>query len=170
MYLPTKEDGAAEQGTIQGTPLFVMKEFFKKMLIFFDYVRSWKGKATLFLSVHWDITPWTFGCLFPILPSHCKHWGFSDIVIIHLLHPLHPTPPPTPSTSSTSLLSIRVIIISIKNKITSNSSTMNNNNNNTRNVLQRVGGGVEGGCTHAALLIIKAWPWLQANILWDKYQ
>ena len=41
MYLPTKEDGAAEQGTIiQGTPLFVMKEFFKKMLIFFDYVRS----------------------------------------------------------------------------------------------------------------------------------
>ena len=40
VYLPTKEDGAAEQGTIQGTPLFVMKEFFKKMLIFFDYVGS----------------------------------------------------------------------------------------------------------------------------------
>lgn len=40
MYLPTKEDGAAEQGTIQETPLFVMKEFFKKMLIFFDYVGS----------------------------------------------------------------------------------------------------------------------------------
>ena len=49
MYLPTKEDGAAEQGTIQGTPLFVMKEFFKKMLIFSIMLDLEKGRQHFFL-------------------------------------------------------------------------------------------------------------------------
>lgn len=50
MYLPTKEDGAAEQGTIRGTPLFVMKEFSLKKCSYFSIMLDLeKGREHCFL-------------------------------------------------------------------------------------------------------------------------